>query len=292
MYLQRRDPPLPTLKNQTAGRPEQLGLLGQLGATVDIDRAIRENRKWTKKLGWDKHRSDIVKRVLHITRKGVSVSTTDDKTLAQAVADWQERFCFPRPSGILGRGTWAEMKILLGLSMGKNSGKFKVIDAVLPRAGFGYCSSKPVSHRWGLPETIQALESIGIDWYWLFPGGPRIRIGDVARRGGGAPGSFSPHKSHHLGLDVDIGLMRSDTHERTVNFKTNPKKYSQSRTQKLVDILRKNSVLKVADIFFDDPGVKGVRKIESSPHNNHMHVRFCIPSRYKKIKGKGFERCQ
>jgi peptidoglycan hydrolase-like protein with peptidoglycan-binding domain len=149
------------------------------------------------------------------------------------------------------------------------------VSALLPDTSPGLYAVKGPSLRYGLPETIDALKRIGLLWFNAYPTGPRIRIADISRRGGGI---FTPHGSHRLGIDVDIGLIRSDGREEKVNFKTQQSVYSRSLTQKLVDTIRENGVLKVHRIYFADRGVKNVNY--DNVHNDHLHVRFCMPSRY------------
>jgi hypothetical protein len=142
-----------------------------------------------------------------------------------------------------------------------------------PAAGLD--ASKPQSHRYGLPETIAALKEIGRRWRAAHPSGPLIRIRDISRCGGG---HFSPHGSHRMGIDVDIGLMRNDGRTAGVNYKLQPSAYSLSLTQQMVNTIRGNGVLKVHRIYFSDRRVSNVTYDDI--HNDHVHVRFCLPSHY------------
>ncbi len=145
----------------------------------------------------------------------------------------------------------------------------------MPESAPGLEAKKPLSHRYGLPETIAALKEIGRRWQAAHPSGPLVRIRDISRCGGG---KFSPHDSHRMGVDVDIGLMRSDGLSAAVNFRTQPSKYSLPLTQEMVDTIRDNGVLKVHRLWFSDPDAVNVD--HDKIHNNHVHVRFCLPSRY------------
>jgi hypothetical protein len=149
------------------------------------------------------------------------------------------------------------------------------VNALMPRSAPGIDASKPESHRYGLPETIAALKRIGQLWKTAQASAPPIRIRDISRCGGGR---FSPHGSHRMGIDVDIGLMRNDGRNAAVNFKTQPGKYSRRLTQEMVNTIRGNGVLKVHRIYFGDRGASNVD--HDNIHNNHVHVRFCLPSRY------------
>ena len=138
--------------------------------------------------------------------------------------------------------------------------------------GPGLYSYKPSSHQYGLPETIAALQAIGAAWHGRHPGGPRIVIGDISKRGGGP---FAGHKSHQLGVDADIRLMRNDGKEAGVNYQS--PEYSRALTQELVDLIRGNRRLRVQYIFFNDRAVRGVRPWPN--HDDHLHVRFFPPSK-------------
>jgi peptidoglycan hydrolase-like protein with peptidoglycan-binding domain len=144
------------------------------------------------------------------------------------------------------------------------------VNAQLPASGVGFYSSVGASRRYGIPETIRALQQVAAAWATANPGGPRIGIGDISLQGGGP---MSGHKSHQKGVDVDIRLMRNDGKEQGTYYKS--ASYSQALTQQLVDLIRNNGVLRVQYIFFNDPKVKGVSYEDG--HHDHLHVRFYAP---------------
>ncbi len=144
------------------------------------------------------------------------------------------------------------------------------IDSPLPQSGPGFYSYKPQSQQYGLTETIRALQTIGAAWAKAHPLGPFIGIGDISKRGGGP---MSGHKSHQLGLDVDIRLMRKDGRKEATTYQSST--YSRPLTQELINLIRANGVLKVQYIFFNDPQASGVSKWPN--HDNHLHVRFYAP---------------
>jgi hypothetical protein len=122
-----------------------------------------------------------------------------------------------------------------------------------------------------MAETVQALLATVAGWAVAHPRGPRIGIGDLSVRCGGAmPG----HASHRRGLDADIRPVRGDGMEGPVSY--GQPGYSQSLTQDLVNRLRANRRLRVQYIFFNDPGIRGVRPWPN--HHNHLHVRFFPPA--------------
>jgi|GEM_PF-875507 len=144
------------------------------------------------------------------------------------------------------------------------------IDSPLPQSGPGFYSYKPQSQQYGLTETIRALQTIGAAWAKAHPQDPSIGFGDISKRGGGP---MSGHKSHQLGLDVDIRLMRKDGRKEATTYQSST--YSRPLTQELINLIRANGVLKVQYIFFNDPQASGVSKWPN--HDNHLHVRFYAP---------------
>jgi murein endopeptidase len=121
-----------------------------------------------------------------------------------------------------------------------------------------------------MPQTINALEAIAANWNQARPNGPRIGIGDISFQGGGL---MPPHKSHQVGLDADIRLMRNDGRELPIKFQDPA--YSRTLTQELVNRIIANGILRVQYIFFNDPQVQSVRPWPG--HDNHLHVRFYPP---------------
>lgn len=60
------------------------------------------------------------------------------------------------------------------------------------------------SGAWGTSETIHSIQSAVSAYKKRMPGGPRVFIGDISKKGGGP---FKPHSSHQHGRDVDIGYV-------------------------------------------------------------------------------------
>jgi murein endopeptidase len=136
---------------------------------------------------------------------------------------------------------------------------------------------KGQSRQYGLPETIEALKRIGQRWHARHPSGPPIRISDISRRGGG---SLPFHASHRIGIDVDIRFIRKDGKLAAVNplISSQRANFDRARTQDLVKIIRANGVLSVHRLWINKRiGLDGINGDNS--HNDHMHVRFCVPAR-------------
>jgi peptidoglycan hydrolase-like protein with peptidoglycan-binding domain len=174
--------------------------------------------------------------------------------------------------GVVGPQTEFALVTLTGMPPPvASSGPSLGINTPLPDSGPGFRSYQRSERRYGLPETIQALQSIAADWQRAHPTGPRIEIGDISFKGGGP---MSPHKSHRRGVDIDIRLMRNNqTEGGGITFRS--ANYSRALTQELVDLIHANGLLTVKLIYFNDPSVHGVT--DQSGHDNHLHVRFCAP---------------
>lgn len=140
----------------------------------------------------------------------------------------------------------------------------------MPGAGSGFECYGPVEKRYGLPEVVQTLKYICAEWAKAYPGGPRLGIGNISYQNGGP---MPPHVSHQKGIDVDLAPIASSNEEIPLTW-DNPK-YSQQRTQQLVNLIRSNPILGIRTILFNDPGVQGVDPWAG--HDNHLHVSFLSP---------------
>ncbi len=68
---------------------------------------------------------------------------------------------------------------------------------------------------WGTPHTVRLIQK-AIDRYRRRrPGGPKIFVGDISKRGGG---KLPPHLSHRAGRDVDIGYVRRGKNANNPRF--------------------------------------------------------------------------
>jgi hypothetical protein len=69
--------------------------------------------------------------------------------------------------------------------------------------GLHYIVKRP-DNAWGTPHTIRRIQDAVRTYHERTPGGPKIHVGDISRKGGGA---FPPHLSHRHGRDVDVGFV-------------------------------------------------------------------------------------
>jgi peptidoglycan hydrolase-like protein with peptidoglycan-binding domain len=172
--------------------------------------------------------------------------------------------------GIAGPRTEAALLAAGAATGGRVAGGGGAALAQLPSAGAGAYSYSPPANQYGRPETVRAIQVIGAAWRRAHPGGPRVGVGDLSVRGGGAmPG----HVGHRTGLEVDLRPVRGDGREAPVTYLSPA--YSRALTQELVDLIHRNGILRVRTILFNDPAVRGVQAFRG--HDNHLHVRFHPP---------------
>ncbi len=175
----------------------------------------------------------------------------------------------------------AAQKMLRG---GGKSGPLTIVNTPLRRSADGLHPTKVQGRQYGLPETIAALTSIGATWHKRHPTGPKIQISDISRRGGG---KLTPHGSHRMGIDVDIRFMRTDGKMRAVNplIKSQKRFFDKALTQELVELIRGNTVLN-AHLIMVNKRI-GLSNVDGdNDHNNHMHVRFCMPGKHDLAKSR------
>jgi len=89
-------------------------LIWETGSVPNLDQAITYNRNNMAGLGWQRYVDKIV------TLLGFTNYTPDERTFAQAVANWQQKQGL-NPDGKIGPSTWAKMQIELRLQPGVSS---------------------------------------------------------------------------------------------------------------------------------------------------------------------------
>lgn len=226
-------------------------------------RSVPKNSAWfnPQTACWGRgYRAAIVREL------GLTNPSPDPATLARAVERWQAAQGLA-VDGVMGSRTWARLWARLGVV------PVPAVTTQLPPNGPGYYAyaHRRPHHRFGLPETIRALQAIAAGWARAYPNGPRIGIGDLSLRGGGP---IWGHGSHQCGIDVDILPVRSDGQERGVRW--DGPGYSRALTQELVDRIWRNGVLRTEFVLFNDAAVKGRKRWPN--HDDHLHVRFYPPA--------------
>jgi hypothetical protein len=143
------------------------------------------------------------------------------------------------------------------------------------RDGIVKKSSTLKSSQFGTYETQQFLWDLAKKWYENNSDNP-IRVGDISKKGGKESGPHPPHTGHRLGVEIDIGLFRTDKMNEGLGLDKayNSPLHDWKKTQELVDILDKDP--NVVKIIINDPRIKGNKVVRDPPgkntHDNHVHV--------------------
>lgn len=141
------------------------------------------------------------------------------------------------------------------------------IETLLPESGTGFlCNNRASNTHYGEQATIDAVIRAGKAWAEIHSS--PFSVGQISRKGGGI---FPPHKSHKLGIDVDVRPLRRDGKNESVTI--NDDQYDQPGTISLLRLFRQ--VAPVHQIFFNDREAiaEGLSQFVNG-HNNHFHVRL------------------
>ena len=171
---------------------------------------------------------------------------------------------------------------------------------------------RPVRRRaYGTELTVTSLVDAFQSYGQQFPDGPKIRVGEIAKRMGGR---VSPHASHRSGRDVDIGyVFRGDDngedrwrsmHERNFDAEKNwflIQEILKSGNVQTIYISKKLQKLlhKEAARTLSEPELAALfeyPRTEASPHatlqhwrghSDHMHVRFACEPGNRRCRSRG-----
>ena len=150
----------------------------------------------------------------------------------------------------------------------RRPGPYPEVNTLL-ESGPGVYGYKSETKRYGLAETIAAIQEVAGIWNRRHPG-RRFGVGDISLLGGGEIGG---HASHERGVDIDVRPLRRDWQEGPIEYQSED--YSFERTQELIDLFWTNSYLGVDVIFFNDRNIQGTDPWIN--HDNHFHVRVYRP---------------
>jgi hypothetical protein len=185
--------------------------------------------------------------------------TKPPPTPARPVVEWRDSVAHGTPNG-----GWLEMGVRL------------------PFHGPGFYTYDPATQeppggkdrQWGTAVLVRHLLDLGAWWEKAHPGAPRLGIGDLSRRQGGAfGGPVVGPASHQNGLDVDIRLPRADGREDAAD----PGTYDRELTQQVVDrLVAQGASLVLIGPSLDLHGPAGIL-VRWPAHDDHLHVRFPDP---------------
>ena len=144
------------------------------------------------------------------------------------------------------------------------------VNTLLPASGVGFVTNNRGpggKFQFGQKSTIDAARAVGTAWNQAHPDRP-FSIGQISLKGGG---EMPPHKSHRVGLDVDVRPMRTDGANEPVTI-TDPD-YDRATTTALIALWWKKAP--VQSLFFNDPTViaAGLSQFVNG-HHHHFHARL------------------
>ncbi|VAW58301.1 hypothetical protein MNBD_GAMMA08-827 [hydrothermal vent metagenome] len=162
--------------------------------------------------------------------------------------------------------------------LSKVRGPLSDVSVQMPASiGDQYRFNKNAYRIFGVEEAISALRWVFDEWHKMYPE-VRIGVGDISQKGGGI---IKPHKSHRVGLDADLSLNIRETNERIRNNSRYKSKDYARYAKAFLDLLEKNTILKVKTIWFFDHKLSKLipDNARSAKHKEHFHIRFEVPSR-------------
>ncbi|HET6670707.1 MAG TPA: peptidoglycan-binding domain-containing protein [Pyrinomonadaceae bacterium] len=144
------------------------------------------------------------------------------------------------------------------------------VNTLLPASGVGFVTNNRGpggKFQFGQKSTIDAAKAVGTAWNEAHADRP-FSIGQISLKGGG---EMPPHKSHRVGLDVDVRPMRTDGANEPVNITDS--KYDRATTTELIALWWKKAPVQA--LFFNDPTViaAGLSQFVNG-HHHHFHARL------------------
>ncbi len=159
--------------------------------------------------------------VKHVVAKGehlAGIAKQYDLTLEELMAFQDGRITDPNRIRV-GQELvmWVEGEIKLGfrpedLANRKHTGKAPTVQ--LPKSK-DYVVKRP-RLAYGTERTIHLLQKAIKRYNLRAKGGPKVRVGDLSKKGGGR---LEPHLSHRHGTDVDVGLIMAGKDRDAVRFR-------------------------------------------------------------------------
>jgi len=145
------------------------------------------------------------------------------------------------------------------------------IDILLPESGTGFVTFNRGPNgkfQFGQQSTINATLAVGSTWNENHSQQP-FSVGHISKKGGG---NFDPpHKSHKLGVDIDVRPLRLDGENQEVTISDSS--FDQPSTAELIALWWKKAPVQL--ILFNDPKVIAAGNSRFfDNHHNHFHVRL------------------
>ena len=157
------------------------------------------------------------------------------------------------------------------------------VETQLPVSGVGFVTNNRGANgefQFGQQNSIEAAIRVAAAWNEPHPDKP-FSVGQISKKGGG---TMPPHKSHKLGVDIDVRPMRKDGKNVPVDI-THPQ-YDRELTTELIDSWWRNAP--VQNVFFNDQTTiaSGLSQFVNG-HGNHFHVRLRVKDAEIRINDRG-----
>jgi len=124
---------------------------------------------------------------------------------------------------------WVDGRIVPGFSTDARDSGVLTAGVLLPPGKHYHV--KWEAGAWGTDETIEAIQTAVSAYKQKMPGGPKVYIGDISKKGGGP---FSPHSSHQHGRDVDVGYVIKGSNSGDKPRNATPENLDVARTWRLI----------------------------------------------------------
>jgi peptidoglycan hydrolase-like protein with peptidoglycan-binding domain len=135
----------------------------------------------------------------------------------------------------------------------------------------GYDLHAGPSRKWGTAAAVAQLSAAAE----LFQRrtGQRLAVGDISFERGGR---VSGHRTHRVGLDVDVRAARSDGRSCRAGIAHTMRSYDREGTRELIRAIHDAAPGKVKLIYFNDPVlVREGLTVRYPNHDAHLHIRYC-----------------
>lgn len=158
------------------------------------------------------------------------------------------------------------------------------IKTLLPENGTGFVTfnrGENGKFQFGQKSTIDAILAVGDQWN-VDHSEQLFSVGHISKKNGG---NFDPpHKSHKLGVDIDVRPLRTD--KKNLEVTISQAVYDQPETAELIKLWWRFAP--VQHIFFNDLKViqAGNSKFLDG-HHNHFHVRLRMTDDPLRIGDRG-----
>jgi len=156
------------------------------------------------------------------------------------------------------------------------------VDVLLPINGPGFVTNNRGNNQFqfGQQSTIDAAIRVAASWNEKHSNRP-FSIGQISKKGGGP---MPPHKSHQLGVDVDVRPMRKDGENAPVTIADS--QFDRELTTELIKVWWRLAPTQA--VFFNDQSVidAGLSRFVNG-HHNHFHVRLRMKGDTLRIGDKG-----